>query len=170
MGVYQHGGVTSHLRAEFLNQEGNNILLEDKSKMFAFPYGTSLAFNGMLVKVAPAVKVRHDEITANRQLATTIRVADSLSKQDRPQQSYNKGHYNLRDSKGPGSNRGKWFSSNFSYKPYNKSHKKSFPGKRGQGSGDPQSNYSGHNYKQQQQQNSQQHNQGSANNSRSKSN
>ena len=80
MGVYQHGGVTSHLRSEFLNQEGNNILLEEKSQMFSFPFGTSLVFNGLLARVAPSVKVRHDELHSNRQLATSIKLVEQMSK------------------------------------------------------------------------------------------
>ena len=171
MGVYQHGGVTSHLRAEFLTQEGNNILLEDKSKMFAFPYGNSLVFNGLLARVAPAVKVRHDEITSNRHLATSIKVVETMAKiTDKPYaqpQSGNKNaYYNLRDNRGGRSgNRGRSSQPHYQRNSFNKqSHKQSFPGKRGRGSGDPQqSNYSGQGYKQQQQQ-------GSANGARSKSN
>ena len=162
MGVYQHGGVTSHLRSEFLTQEGNNILLEEKSQMFSFPYGTSLVFNGLLNRVAPSIKIRRDELTSNRLLGTSIRIADNMSKgNDRgfrdSQQYYPPKPYTPKQGRGGGQQGNRNRTSNSPYYKYNTRSNnnntnkgKPFPGKRGQGSGDPNATqHPGSQYKQQ---------------------
>lgn len=111
MAVYNHAGVTSILRKEFLQSVGTSIPVEQKCQMFGFPYGTSFVFQGKLHQVAPQVRDSRSDSMVSKSLDTALKIADTMAKNN-PSSSSARSQsappYSPRKGRGGGgSNRGK---------------------------------------------------------------
>ena len=155
MAVYQHAGITSSLRCDFLQRVGNSMPLEEKAVLFSLPYGTSLVFEGEVSRVASKVKEHRADQNAARTLATSLRIADQMLKPTRPVQAVQQSQSNR--GRRPGGQGGVTTRAQFQGNQKFNNASTKFPNKQQQGGN--QSGQSGN-----QQQHSKGNNQGSSNN------
>ena len=80
MSVYQHAGITSVLRKDFLTNSGQAIPQEQKCQLFSAQYGTSFVFQNSVHLVSPKIREFKSETAVTKSLDTALKLVDSVTK------------------------------------------------------------------------------------------